>query len=454
MKVESLEQNVKRQALGWTMGGIVFTLALTVSLSFFLMFQDAAREVETLSNSALASGRTDILSGDVRSIELRLRKNLGLRSNDRFLFLDKERTPWVADLRQEQLSTCAGPAPCRMWLEQRIVLETPIYFDSEAQHLWGYLHIEKQAAANWSLILGVALAVVIGMLFQGLGAYYNTLKSIRTVSEVLKLWAKTISENPKDQGDYRQVPFTEIEPVGNALFGMKDQIDQLETKAREQGALMTLRGIGHDILNPVSRMKRLLGLLEMEGRSNPENLMSLRSNLKRLSSYAEQLKLIYKQQLGETTDGTPTVDVAKEVRDLASELLTDPEAIQKRIRFKIEAEEVCMSRIPVPALSRLVENLCSNGIHASPEGATLSLKVEPNGDRVSVIVRDEGLGIPTENQSQIFQHDFTTKGNKGTGLGLFVAKQICEQYGGRITFSSSTKGTAFSLNFPRVEVVI
>lgn len=45
-------------------------------------------------------------------------------------------------------------------------------------------------------------------------------------------------------------------------------------------------------------------------------------------------------------------------------------------------------------------------------------------------------------------------GNKGTGLGLFVAKQICEQYGGRITFSSSSKGTAFSLNFPRVEAVL
>ena len=91
MKPESLEQNVKRQALAWTTGGIIFTLCLTGSLSLFLMFQDAAREVENLSASALASGRTEILSGDVRATELRFRKNLGLKPNDRLLFLDQNR---------------------------------------------------------------------------------------------------------------------------------------------------------------------------------------------------------------------------------------------------------------------------------------------------------------------------------------------------------------------------
>lgn len=354
MKPESLEQNVKRQALGWTTGGIIFTLCLTGSLSLVLMFQDAAREVETLTTSAIASGRTEILSGDVRSTELRLRKNFGLKLNDRLLFLDQNRAPWVGDLRQEPLSPCSISTPCRLWLKQRIVLERPIYFDDEGKHLWGYLHIEKEARPNWSLILGVALAVIVGMLIQGFGAYHNTMKSIRTVSSVLTAWAKKISENPRDQSDYFNVPFSEIEPVGNALLGMKDYIDALEIQAREQGALITLRGIGHDILNPVARMKRILGLLEVEKQSNPENLANLRANLKRLSSYAEQLKLIYKRQMGEVNDTTSTADVAKEVRELASELLTDPEAIEKGLKVQVDAEEPCVSRIPAPALSRIV----------------------------------------------------------------------------------------------------
>lgn len=451
MKPESLEQNVKRQALGWTTGGIIFTLCLTGSLSLFLMFKDTEREIETLTTSAIASERTEILSGDVRSTELRLRKSFGLKPNEKLLFLDQQRAPWVGNLIQEQPTPCPNQTPCREWFKQRIVLEKPIFFDEEGNHLWGYLHIEKEAKANWSLILGVALAVIVGMLFQAIGAYYNTLKSIRAVSAVLAGWAKKISENPKDQSAYNQVPFTEIEPVGNALHGMKDYIDALESSAREQGALVTLRGIGHDILNPVARMKRLLGILEVEGRSNPESLASLRANLKRLSGYAEQLKLIYKQQMGEANGKTPTIDVAKEVRNLAEELLTDPETIEKRIKLKVEAQESCLSSIPAPAFSRIVENLCSNGIHASPEGATLSLKVESNGARVSILVRDEGSGIPEELQARIFEPDFTTKGNKGTGLGLFVVKQVCEQYGGKIAFSSSKVGTSFTLDFPRAE---
>jgi signal transduction histidine kinase len=199
------------------------------------------------------------------------------------------------------------------------------------------------------------------------------MKSIRAVSSTLTAWAKKISENPKDQSEYRKVPFAEIAPVGNALLGMKDYIIALEAQAREQGALVTLRGIGHDILNPVARMKRLLGLLEAQGSADPETLVNLRSNLKRLSSYAEQLKLIYKRQIGEASNTIPSVDVAKEVRNLATELLTDPEAIEKRIQFQVDADESCVSPIPAPALSRLIENLCSNGIQASPEGATHSL---------------------------------------------------------------------------------
>ncbi len=452
MKPESLEQNVKRQALAWTTGGIVFTLCLTGSLSLFLMFQDAVREVETISASAIASGRTEILSGDVRATELRFRKNLGLKPNDRLLFLDQNRAPWVGDLREESLSSCTDTTPCRLWLKQRIVFEKPIYFDDEGRRLWGYLHIEKTAQTDWLLVLGVALAVILGMLIQGFGAYRNTMKSIREVSSTLTAWAKKIAENPKDQSEYCKVPFAEIAPVGNALLGMKDYINTLETHAREQGALVTLRGIGRDILNPVARMKRLLGLLEAQGGYNPETLASLRSNLKRLSSYTEQLKLIYKRQLGELNDTSSTTDVAKEVRELALELLTDPEAIEKSIHFQVDAEASCVSSIPAPALSRLIENLCSNGIHASPEGGTLSLKVKPQGDRVSILVSDEGHGIAPELQARIFEADFTTKGNKGTGLGLFVVKQVCEQYGGKITVSSNRNGTAFKLDFPLVEV--
>ena len=278
MKQGSLESHVKRLALGWTIGGIIMTLTLSGSLSLVLMFKDTERQIDTLATSALISDRTEVLSGNIRSTELRLKKEFGIKDGESLLFLDEKRSPWVGDLRTARMERCPSDARiCRNWLERKIVIDAPIYFDDDGKNLWGYLHIEKSPEANWSLVLSVALAVIVGMLFQGLGFYYNLMRSIHRVSETLISWAKKLSANPKDQINYQAAPFTEIEPIGTALAGLKSEIDALEKAARQQGALTTLRGVGHDILNPVSRMKRILGLLEIDGSREKEHLKVKRS---------------------------------------------------------------------------------------------------------------------------------------------------------------------------------
>ena len=109
------------------------------------------------------------------------------------------------------------------------------------------------AEANWALVASIALAVVVGALCQALGLYLGTRRSIQQVSNTLHDWAERLSANPKDGGQYHAAPFEEIEPIGAALSGLKAEIDVLEQTARQQGALTTLRGVGHDILNPVAR---------------------------------------------------------------------------------------------------------------------------------------------------------------------------------------------------------
>jgi signal transduction histidine kinase len=454
MKPESLESHIRRLAFGWTVAGILLTLSLSGSLGLVLMFKDAERQIETLANAALLSDRTDILSGDVRSIELRLKKEFSVKDGETLTFLDEKMAPWVGDLRTARLSGCTSATHiCREWLQQRIIVEKPIFFDEEGKHLWGYLHIEKSPDANWALVFSVALAVIAGMMFQGLGFYFNLVKAIKAVSGTLVSWAAKLSANPKDQTNYGAAPYSEIEPIGRALSGLRREIDALEKSARQQGALTTLRGVGHDILNPVSRMKRILGLLEMQSSPDKPLLLSMGSNLKRLSSYAEQLKLIYKRQNGETGESAPVLDVSREVRLLAEELLHDPESAEKRLSFQVEINEGCHARIPPPALGRIVENLCSNSIHASHEGGTILVKVCSEGDHVSISVADEGSGISEEHRDRIFEPDFSTKPNKGTGLGLFVVKQVCEQYGGRISFQTKPgTGTSFRIEFPKAEV--
>ena len=452
MKPESLELSVRRDAFAWSIAGIVFTLTVSGALSLTFSIRDADQKIDMQTKAALSSARTEILAGDVRSTELRLKKQFGVSEGEELVFLDANGNPWVGDLRVINIEPCEQISPCHDWFARKTIVRKPIFFDEEGKQLWGYLHLEKNIEFNWAVVLSVALAVIIGALFQGVGLYLKVARAVHNVSIVLTSWAAGLSANPKDPKIYGKVPYSEIEPIGRALSGLKTEIDALEQAARQQGALTTLRGVGHDILNPVARMKRLLGILEIQGSADAELLASLRANIRRLSGYAEQLKLIYKRQTGEYPGAVPVLDVSLEVRELAKELLSDPETIEKKLILEVDVVDGCRARIPAPALGRIVENLCSNSVQASNEGAVVSVKVASQRDEISIQVADSGTGIPREHHAKIFEPDFSTKANKGTGLGLFVVKQVCEQYGGKISFLSKPGATSFTLTFPRAEV--
>lgn len=219
-----------------------------------------------------------------------------------------------------------------------------------------------------------------------------------------------------------------------------------------------LRGVGHDILNPVARMKRALGILELtKGNKvvlDHELYQTLQVNLRHLSAYAEQLKIIYKRQSGEGSSEPPIIDLSQEATILVKEISTDPVAINNEITIETRVMDGCYAKIPMGAFGRIIENLCSNSIHASKKKSSIFVSVDSNGSRVSLTVKDNGHGIPEELKQKIFEPNFTTRPNQGTGLGLYVVNHICEQYGGIISMDSKVGiGTAIKIEFPKIEVL-
>ena len=101
-------------------------------------------------------------------------------------------------------------------------------------------------------------------------------------------------------------------------------------------------------------------------------------------------------------------------------------------------------------LIRVITNLVKNAIQAIPNDRTpeIEVRVEKQGDDAFVFVKDNGLGIETENKSKIFEPNFTTK-TSGMGLGLAMVKSIVETYAGSIDFTSQVnKGTEFQVRIP------
>ncbi len=87
----------------------------------------------------------------------------------------------------------------------------------------------------------------------------------------------------------------------------------------------------------------------------------------------------------------------------------------------------------------------------APSGLRMTKTGSQTTDKVKIIITDTGTGIPQDQMKHIFEPFHTTKGDKGTGLGLYITKQLVERNGGKITVQSKErKGTAFLLEFKAV----
>ncbi len=109
-------------------------------------------------------------------------------------------------------------------------------------------------------------------------------------------------------------------------------------------------------------------------------------------------------------------------------------------------------------LQQIVENLVTNAIKYSPAGGPVDVSVSANAGRVTVEVKDRGLGIPPEDLPHIFEPFFRAAGLRGTGiggsgLGLAIARSLLQMMGGDIEVESTHgQGSTFRFRIPEVRV--
>ncbi|MBI4022110.1 MAG: HAMP domain-containing protein [Candidatus Andersenbacteria bacterium] len=103
----------------------------------------------------------------------------------------------------------------------------------------------------------------------------------------------------------------------------------------------------------------------------------------------------------------------------------------------------------------VLDNLLDNAIKYTPPGGTVTLEGQASEGEVTVLVKDTGIGIPRDEWSRVFTKFFRSENaqlakTSGTGLGLFVAKKVIEQHGGRMWFHSvENEGSSFAFALPR-----
>ncbi len=211
--------------------------------------------------------------------------------------------------------------------------------------------------------------------------------------------------------------------------------------------------IAHEINNPLAAVMNTI-FIARENADSPglvrEALTVADEELRRIAHLTRQTLGFYRESIA------PTNMSVNEVLDSAVDLLKSKiKGKRATIRKQYEGE---IEVLGVPGeLRQVFSNLIGNSLDAVEEGGTISLSIAPcggdtRGERVAVGVADNGRGIMADALPHIFEPFFTTKQEVGTGLGMWIAKQIVEKHGGSIRLQSSTegarRGTAVSILLP------
>jgi len=121
----------------------------------------------------------------------------------------------------------------------------------------------------------------------------------------------------------------------------------------------------------------------------------------------------------------------------------------------LDAEEQVWAQSDPNRLRQVLVNLVDNALKYSPEGGIVELRVHrDNGDGVLIDVTDQGLGIAEQEHDQVFDKFFRAdpemiRGIGGSGLGLYISRELIEQMGGSITVSSTPgEGSTFTVRLP------
>lgn len=138
-------------------------------------------------------------------------------------------------------------------------------------------------------------------------------------------------------------------------------------------------------------------------------------------------------------------------------LLHSEEYKHKKYQLKTKlSDEVVFVEIDLDRMIQVIDNIINNAIKYSPDGGTITLKMNKLSQQVIISISDEGMGIPKEDLGKIFTRFYRvdrarSRAMGGTGLGLAISKEVVEQHGGQIwARSQEGQGTTFFISLPYI----
>jgi signal transduction histidine kinase len=256
---------------------------------------------------------------------------------------------------------------------------------------------------------------------------------------------------PGEVGELERAFNEMAERLARARVELETQNAQLRESERLKTELVNT--VSHELRTPLASVLGFTSILltrEFGSETRRHYLGIIDAQARRLSELIDDFLDVRRIEEGRFELADELLDMSSLLREEAQ--LYRAQSGNHRVEVDVPADPLRVRGDP-DRLRQVIGNLLSNAIKYSPDGGTVGLSAERNGESVRIRVSDEGVGIPERQQSRIFtkffRGDMAASGISGTGLGLAVSRDIVESHGGRIGFTSAEgKGTTFWLELP------
>ena len=251
-------------------------------------------------------------------------------------------------------------------------------------------------------------------------------------------------------GDYRvRVTQTSNDEVGQLARAFNTMAADLATVDRQRRELVAT--VSHELRTPLAGLCAVLeNLVDGVGPSDRRALATPLAQAERMSRLVEDLLDLARVDAGKVPLALEPVPIRAVLDDAVA--MARPTDRDVGYRLHVDPADLVLRADPA-RLRQLVDNLLDNAARHSPRGGLVTITATRAGDRLRLEVRDQGPGVAAEDRERVFERFGTLDGSGGgTGLGLAVARWVCDLHGGSVRFVDPEPGPEAQGHGARVRV--
>jgi PAS domain S-box-containing protein len=317
--------------------------------------------------------------------------------------------------------------------------------------------------------IGLKPASLTGVCIDDIAAFNLKLKNTIKVESQKTLEGNHVSFETALQGEHYSVNsmplYNKNDEVERALFvfqnitkqkNVKEGILNALTKEKELNELKSrfITIASHEFRTPLSTILSSANLISRQNESGKEenrekNVQRIKSNVKDLVHILNNFLSLGKMEIGKVILEPSLFDIIK----LSKTLIQEIEISKSNQPIKLVTDTVFIAVfLDKKLLRQIILNLLSNAVKYSPQNKEIIVSISVSENSLSLLVSDQGMGIPKEEMEQLFTRFFRAKNVaniQGTGLGLHIVKKYIELMEGSIAVESIlNKGTFFFVTLP------